>query len=209
MNENCKRIIVSSKVAELLKKLGFNWACEFYYTDNKFSYYDPNRIILMKGERETNWNADEFTMFVRNKPRKVLNGTYYDDFREKNITRLFYSAPTLDGAQRWLREEKGIDIEIRALVGMLHVKAYVPYISIYKPYELSDEDKAAGITVEDVIKNNLVSQKQLPITYKDDNQLITAHASFYTYEDAQRAVIDKAINLLIDKDEFTTSFRVS
>ena len=112
MNEICEKIRVSSKVAKLLKELGFNWTCEFYFTDDKFSHYDPNKIILMRGERETNWNATEFTMFVRNKPVEVCNGTYYDEFREKDITRLFFSAPTLDEAQRWIREIKEIAIYV-------------------------------------------------------------------------------------------------
>ena len=72
------------------------------------------------------------------------------------------------------------------------VKGEEAYVSIYKPYELSEIDKATGIE-----GNNLISQKQFPITYKSGDQLVTAHASFSIYEDAQRAAIDKAIELLI------------
>ena len=112
MNENYKKIRVSPKIAELLKELGFDRTCEFYFTNDKFSHHNPDEIILMRGERETNWNADEFTMFVRNNQVKVHNGTYYDYFREKDITRLFISAPTLDEAQRWIREIKKIAIYV-------------------------------------------------------------------------------------------------
>ena len=73
MNENYKKIRVSPKIAELLKELRFDRTCEFYFTNDKFSHHNPDEIILMRGERETNWNADEFTMFVRNNQVKVHN----------------------------------------------------------------------------------------------------------------------------------------
>ena len=108
-----------------------------------------------------------------------------------------YLAPSLAIAQRWLRDVKNIDIEIHALVGMLHVKVYVPYISTYRPYVVTESDKHFGITEEEAKEKNWLVQTQFALTYDNDRYPeLPAHKYFHTYEEAQQEAIMKTLKTL-------------
>ena len=73
---------VSLEVAKLLKKAGFNWECKMIH----FCYVEDDYM----------WNLED------------------NDKKARSILKLDYCllAPTLDVAQRWLREIKNSHIEI-------------------------------------------------------------------------------------------------
>ena len=73
---------VSLEVAKLLKKAGFNWECKMIH----FCYVEDDYM----------WNLED------------------NDKKARSILELDYCllAPTLDVAQRWLREVKNISIAI-------------------------------------------------------------------------------------------------
>ena len=77
---------VSLGVAKLLKQAGFRWCVGTAYRDG---------VIV----RQENSLCDNF------------NGKHY----ENGTRHEFFSAPTLDVAQRWLREVKKLYIEIRRM----------------------------------------------------------------------------------------------
>lgn len=161
---------VSLEVAKLLKEAGFDW-------ETRATYRYDNAIgkvyILTHYVTSENWNG----------------------VKEDNID--YVSAPTLEVAQRWLRDAKNIDIDIRAHVYMLHVKVYVPYISTYRPYVVTESDKYFGITEEEAKKNNWFEQTQFALTY--DNDSYPEHKYFYSYEEAQEAGIKKALEMILEK----------
>ena len=74
---------VSLEVAKLLKKAGFDWECSCYYSVN--TLHEPNNGFIHI--------------------YKQYKALFYDHNRTKMPV---YSAPTLDVAQRWLREEKNL-----------------------------------------------------------------------------------------------------
>ena len=77
---------VSLEVAKLLKEAGFDWKCMCYYTLINPKVHTPNNGVIA---------------FMKK---------YEELFKNHNETKLLpiYSAPTLDVAQRWLREVKDI-----------------------------------------------------------------------------------------------------
>lgn len=97
---------VSYELAKKLKECGFAEPCDHYYT--KEDAPDGTAWIVPTTDRE-DFNADSDCPFC--KP--------------------LCSAPTLAQAQKWLREAKGIDVEIRVCIvdGKKGYEAYVipPY----------------------------------------------------------------------------------
>jgi hypothetical protein len=71
---------VSLDVAKLLKKAGFDWKV--------ISYYRNGNDRIHFGEEPIDWNRQHSQLTIAND----------------------YSAPTLEVAQRWLREVKNIDV---------------------------------------------------------------------------------------------------
>ncbi len=110
---------VSLEVAKLLKKAGFDWECEMIH----FCYVEDDYM----------WNLED------------------NDKKAKSILKLDYCllAPTLDVAQRWLREVK--NYEVFVVVKFLTDKEYIARVEtnisgystdIYRFYEEAQE---AGI----------------------------------------------------------------
>jgi len=97
---------VSLEVAKLLKQAGFDWRCRAAYRDGVFL-------------NQENLLYDNY------------NGKQY----EKSVRHKFFSAPTLDVAQRWLREVKNIQIMASPLSGS---KNWTPLIA--KDFWLLHED---------------------------------------------------------------------
>ena len=123
---------VSLEVAKLLKEAGFDWECSCYYSVN--TLHEPNNGFIHI--------------------YKQYKALFYDHNRTKMPV---YSAPTLDAAQRWLREVKDIDIYIfpttnnkRGCVWEWGIKTFgralwvegQPYTNQYETYEEAQE---AGI----------------------------------------------------------------
>ena len=129
MNHEC---YVSLEVAKLLKEAGFDWECSYYYSVN--TLHEPNNGFIHI--------------------YKQYKALFYDHNRTKMPV---YSAPTLDVAQRWVREVKDIDIYIfpttnnkRGCVYEWGIKTFgralwvegYPYTNQYETYE---ETQEAGI----------------------------------------------------------------
>ena len=123
---------VSLEVAKLLKEAGFDWECSCYYSVN--TLHEPNNGFIHI--------------------YKQYKALFYDHNRTKMPV---YSAPTLDAAQRWLREVKDIDVYIfpttntkRGCVYEWGIKTFgrslwvegQPYTTQYETYEEAQE---AGI----------------------------------------------------------------
>ena len=89
---NTHEIYVSLETAKLLKKAGFDWECMSYYNINDVLYETWQNIAVLY-----NYNDEK-------------------EFPFKT------SAPTLSVAQRWLREEKGIDVFIFPTFGLSNYK---------------------------------------------------------------------------------------
>ena len=87
-----------------------------------------------------------------------------------------YSAPTLEIAQRWLREVKKLDISIH----------YDPTIKsqpyVYSMYDVEEK-------FDDIL--GIIS----PVTHSYSD------GYFYTYEEAQEAGIKKAVEIILEKGE--------
>lgn len=90
---------VDLEVAKLLKKAGFDWEGTSYYQHGIFYPYSIDRERLV-----------------------VMNQSSAPDYMEQ------YSAPTLDVAQRWLREREGFDIN----AGFTTFPEKEYYATIYK-----------------------------------------------------------------------------
>ena len=129
MNHEC---YVSFEIAKLLKEAGFDWECSCYYSVN--TLHEPNNGFIHI--------------------YKQYKALFYDHNRTKMPV---YSAPTLDVAQRWLREVKDIDVYIfpttntkRECVYEWGIKTFgralwvegQPYTNQYETYEEAQE---AGI----------------------------------------------------------------
>ena len=95
VNHEC---YVSLEVAKLLKEAGFDWECETCYMGKSKRAYKYNKCF--------NWNL----------PRKDFEKEGSDNlfyaFINQKKTNNFVSTPTLDVAQRWLREVHHLHITI-------------------------------------------------------------------------------------------------
>lgn len=89
---NTHESYVSLETAKMLKEAGFDWRCTHYYTMGYNNIHQPNNGYIAA--------AKEFRQLFRNHNNSKLP---------------IYSAPTTDVAQRWLREEKNINIEVKIL----------------------------------------------------------------------------------------------
>ena len=96
---NTHETYVSLEVAKLLKEAGFDWKCIRYYQNDDETLYGP--LVEQYKLVETNFNVAPVYMNQ-------------------------YSAPTLDVAQRWLREVKNIQIIASPLSGS---KKWTPLIA--------------------------------------------------------------------------------
>ena len=112
---------VSSEIAKLLEKAGFDWEIKTFYFNNE------------------------------------LHETILGEAKNHNFSEAYISAPTLEVAQRWLREVKDIDVYIfpttntkRECVYEWGIKTFgralwvegQPYTNQYETYE---ETQEAGI----------------------------------------------------------------
>ena len=92
----------------------------------------------------------------------------------------YYSAPTLDVTQRWLREVKGIYIEITTI-----------------------ENKRAVTNSDGWTFHYEYDKPTFDCDIKDERceNMCTLYDSFDTYEEAQEAGIKKALEIILDKGE--------
>ena len=95
VNHEC---YISLEVAKLLKDAGFDWECETCYMGKSKHAYKYNKYF--------NWNL----------PRKDFeiegSDNLFHSFINQKKTNNFVSAPTLDVAQKWLREKLDLIITI-------------------------------------------------------------------------------------------------
>lgn len=177
MTEQNHEYYVSLEVAKLLKEAGFDWETKSYYADNKSGVlYGYNNSIA-------NWNAKNFFMRDSNGSIFVSNGTYIDSITGDYIKTSFFSAPTLDVAQRWLREVNNYYVIINVAdvdcdsIGVFYRVGYV----------FHDGDK--------YISSNIWEKDE----YGEDNH--RRLKIFNTYEEAQEAGILKCLTLLLENNE--------
>lgn len=140
---------VSFEIANLLKKAGFDWELETCYIGKSVRPYKYHKFF--------NWN----------KPRKDFEKDGSDNlfhaFITQKKTNSFISAPTLEVAQRWLREVKGLHINVDTWPGALwrwivwkinpERRIVASKHSSYKTYEEALESgiyKALEIILEEV-----------------------------------------------------------
>lgn len=132
---------VSLEVAKLLKKAGFDWECRMIH----FCYIEDDHM----------WNLED------------------NHKQAKHILKLDYCllAPTLEVAQRWLREVKGMCLTIQPLF-----------------------DKVNG-------QFNVVVGFTPFIHRMDGEMIIVSLDSEHTYEEAQEAGIKKALEIILEEGE--------
>ena len=134
---------VSLEIAKLLKEIGFKWFINTAYRDG---------VLMHQG----NLLCDNF------------NGKQYENAARHE----FFSAPTLDVAQRWLREVKGIEV-------YAHV--------FYDSREMLDEWDVYVYEVNHITKHI--------------EDYISSYDIYHTYEEAQEAGIKKTLELILEKGE--------
>lgn len=137
---------VSFEVAKLLKEAGFDWEVQSYYSK------------LSKKQERLLW---------------LQCGCNYKENINTNQNR--YSAPTLDVAQRWLREVKRI---------FIHVSVYA--VTEQGP-EITDNDK---FSIYAETWDSQKWDKWVSLFEIDD---------FNTYEEAQEAGIKKVLEIILKK----------
>lgn len=132
VNHEC---YVSLEVAKLLKEAGFDWACETCYMGKSKRAYKYNKYF--------NWNL----------PRKDFeiegsDNLFYAFINQKK-TNNFVSTPTLDVAQKWLREKWDliITIDYNYNKGTFLCKVYskAECLSILFDFLVYEEAQEAGI----------------------------------------------------------------
>ena len=147
METTINEYYVSLEVAKLLKEAGFDWKCRGIYVLD--SENDPEYVFSTANFTNT---SKEIEGYIR------------------------LSAPTLDVAQRWLREVKHLDISIH----------YDPTIKsqpyVYFIYDVEEK-------FNDIF--GIIS----PVTHSYSD------GYFYTYEEAQEAGIKKALEIILEKGE--------
>ena len=146
MKEINHEYYVSIEVAKLLKEAGFYWEC-----NGLFLSEDGTQYAFIKADAARDNNHSKYNPY--------------------NI-----SAPTLDVAQRWLREVKHLDISIH----------YDPTIKsqpyVYFIYDVEEK-------FDDIL--GIIS----PVTHSYSD------GYFYTYEEAQEAGIKKALEIILEKGD--------
>ena len=136
---------VSFEVAKLLKEVGFDWKC-----NGVFLSEDGTQYAFIKADAACDNNNSKYNPY--------------------NI-----SAPTLDVAQRWLREVKGIYIEITTI-----------------------ENKRAVTNSDGWTFHYEYGKPTFDCDIKDERceDMCTLYDSFDTYEEAQEAGIKKALETI-------------
>ena len=137
INHEC---YISLEVAKLLKKAGFDWECETCYIGKSGRPYKYHKFF--------NWNM----------PRKYFekygSDNLFHAFISQKKTNSFISAPTLEVAQRWLREVKGLDIIVDRILPIHEMKYSYEYAVIASDgvveaadcyFEEYEESQEAGI----------------------------------------------------------------
>ena len=153
---------VSIETAKLLKQAGFDWEIDTFYQryyegDGHDNSIPTEEFVLHNADYAhcSNWN---------NTPLTNLNGILH---------RL--SAPTLEVAQKWLREVKNCQIEIMYMYDKYGINMG-KYIGIY--------------TVQDRIHTSLADEKsEQPIKL------------FEVYEKAQEALEQKILTILLEEEQ--------
>ena len=151
MNTTNHEYYVSFEVAKLLKKAGFEWEVQRYYS----------KLSRMQG--------------------KLLCLSCGCKYKENiNINQNRYSAPTLEVAQRWLREEKSIYIGITAL-----------------------ENKRAVTNSDGWTFHYEYGKPTFDCDIQDERceNMCTLDDSFDTYEEALEVGIKKSLEIILDKGE--------
>lgn len=123
MEKNLQELImehephVSLDTAKLLKQAGFDWEVKFFYRDGILRSVLPDELF--------NGNFEDIEYYYKHIgiPHQSLN---YNGGSSKFLEE--YSAPTLDAAQRWLREVKGIHITVKPDEASINCKYFVTVI---------------------------------------------------------------------------------
>lgn len=138
---------ISLEVAKLLKEAGFDWKCRGIYV-----------------------------LDSENDPEYVFSTTNFTNTLKEIEGYIRLSSPTLEIAQRWLREVKHLNISI-------HYDSTIksqPYV--YSIYDVEEK-------FNDIL--GIIS----PVTHSYSD------GYFYTYEEAQEAGIKKAIEIILEKEK--------
>lgn len=160
---------VSLETAKMLKEAGFDWWTNQYYgskTYLKGTDKEVNPDAYSLGEMD--WRVDD----------KLTHGGH------KNDDTISYSAPTLDVAQRWLRE-----------VGN---KNGTVILTLNFNENISKHWEVKGIHLN---KDRTVMQWFYTCHVKPYERGIIPVDCFDTYEEAQEAGIKKALEILLEKGE--------
>jgi hypothetical protein len=121
INHEC---YVSLEVAKLLKEAGFNWECSGHWVEtNK----NNEAALFALSPKPCLYNLSIVDVSNSN---LVCMCTIQDwnVVKDENGFQFYYSAPTLDVAQRWLREVKGIHICVKADAASINCKYFVTVI---------------------------------------------------------------------------------
>lgn len=138
MNETNHEYYVSSEIAKLLEKAGFDWKCRKCYNKGVLFDMEPDEIRTQTPQHSS-----------------------YDIL-----------APTLDVAQRWLREVKGVEV-------YAHV--------FYDSREMIDELVVYVYEVNHITKHI--------------EDYISSYDIYHTYEEAQEAGIKNVLEIILEKGE--------
>ena len=104
-------VYVTRDIAKLLTTVGFDWGCTHYWECKDIS----TRRMVLRSTLDTN-NPAPYNFNLWNSPTSPT-----------------YSAPTLDVAARWLREVKGIALNITA-----HDGGRYDWHPVYLPHSAPD-----------------------------------------------------------------------
>lgn len=162
---NTHETYVSLETAKLLKECGFDWEVKFFYRDGILRNVLPDELF----------NGDFEDVEYYYKHIGILHQSLnYNDGSSKFLEE--YSAPTLDVAQRWLREVKGYYV----------VWEFNMNISSWgqELYDFTDISVYIFVASE---QGNICKCK-LKENYK-------------TIEESQEAGIKKAIEIILEKGE--------
>lgn len=148
---NTHESYISLETAKMLKEAKFDWECEYAIlptTEMGDTPYQYNQ------GRTNNYNDKEKYQFE------------------------IYSAPSLDVAQRWLREVKGMELDI-----CWHIN-------------LDNQYKYAYAIKVKSIRKCLDKGKEIEVPSMD---CLDAETCFDTYEEVQEAGIKKALEIILEK----------
>lgn len=163
---NTHETYVSFETARLLKQAGFDWKTFSHWTESDINNPDfkfsglSDKPILYDGYIP----IDEETYVGRKKD--------WNNYNNECPLIYNYSAPTLDVAQRWLREVKGVEV-------YAHV--------FYDSCEMLDEWDVYVYEVNHITKHI--------------EDYISSYDIYHTYEEALEAGIKKCLNLILKEGD--------